>query len=167
MVEAPAVEGAGVGSRCMPTVHELLEEVVRLLAIGNTGELAVLPLDADAAVEHHRREEPCLAFRVAKPHDGRLSLSRRGDPGGSLIDVGGEVAVESRGHRRLLSSGACGLQGVRGKLRRMFAGSGPGTGGLHSESTWRCDGPSKPLGATTVVLSRPGGVLVTMHSALM
>src|SRR5450756_1846943 len=125
----------------MPTVHELLEEVVRLLPIGNTGELAVLPLDTDATVEHHRGEEPCLAFRVAELHQGGHPVPRRGDPGRSLVDVGGEVGVEGRGHGRLLSSGACGLQGVRGKLRRMFAGSLPGTGGLHSESTWRCGGP--------------------------
>jgi hypothetical protein len=146
MVETPAVESAGVGSRYMPVVHELLEEVVRLLAIGNAGEPAILPLHTDASVEHHRREEPCLAFRVAELHDGRLSLSRRGDPDGSLVDIGGEVAGEGRGHRRLLSSGACWSQGVRGKLRRMFAGSGPGTGGLHSESTWRRGGPSRPWG---------------------
>src|SRR4051812_46566745 len=49
-----------------PTGRESLEEVVRLLAVDDPGEGAVLPLDEDATVEHHRDQEARLSLGEAE-----------------------------------------------------------------------------------------------------
>jgi hypothetical protein len=60
-----ALDGAGVA-----TSDEAVEEGVALRALGDAGDLRVLPRDADAGMPHHERQEPRLALGESVMHDG-------------------------------------------------------------------------------------------------
>ena len=61
VVQAAAMERPGCDGPGVAADHEPVEEVVRLLAVGDAGEGAVLPLQKDAAVDEDQGEKPRLA----------------------------------------------------------------------------------------------------------
>jgi len=68
--EPSSVQRAG-GDHChVPAVDELPQKVMRLLAVGDAGERAVLPLQKDPCIDHDMHEEPRLALREAEASDG-------------------------------------------------------------------------------------------------
>jgi hypothetical protein len=64
VVDARAVMTA-VEHRCVLKMHELGEELPRLRSIDDAAEPRVLPRDADAGVEHYRRQKPRLTLGEA------------------------------------------------------------------------------------------------------
>jgi hypothetical protein len=60
-----ALDGAGVA-----TSHQAVEEGIALRALGDAGDLRVLPRDAHAGMPHHERQEPRLPLGESVIHDG-------------------------------------------------------------------------------------------------
>ena len=81
MKQPAAVQCADLDRTRVSALDEPPQEVMRLLAVGDAGERAVLALDEDAAVDQHFDQEARLALREAKGTDGFGSLRRQ------LIDV--------------------------------------------------------------------------------
>ena len=75
VIEPAAVERARRDRRGVPVSDELGEKVVRLLAVRETGERAVLPFEKHAGEDEHVDEKPRLADREAQIHQ-RLDATR-------------------------------------------------------------------------------------------
>ena len=62
----------------IPSLNELVEEHVASPAtIRDSGEVCILPRDADASMAHHEHEEASLAFGEAAVDDGANTLLLR------------------------------------------------------------------------------------------
>ena len=71
VVEATAMERAG-GDRGGASIGDQRgQEVVRLLAVGQSGEGAVLPLEEHPGEDQDVGQEPRLAFGEANFHEGK------------------------------------------------------------------------------------------------
>ena len=78
VIEPAAVQRARGNRRGVPVSDELGQKVVRLLAVGVTGERPVLSFEKHAGEDEHVHRKPCLADRKPQIHE-RLdaTLSRR------------------------------------------------------------------------------------------
>ena len=74
--EAPAVQRTHRNRFGHPAGGEARQEVVGLLAVDDAREGAVLPLEEDAAVEHHRDQEAGLTLREPEGGHGLGALDR-------------------------------------------------------------------------------------------
>jgi len=79
--QAATMQRSGRDRPCVSALDEASKEVMRLLAVCDPGEGAVLPLNEDAAVDQHLDQEARLTLRKAKGADGFGALCRQ------LIDV--------------------------------------------------------------------------------
>jgi hypothetical protein len=70
VIEPSAMEGAERDGGGVAAAEELLQEIMCLLPVRDAGELPVLPLQEDAAMEEHVQEEARLPLREAKVSDG-------------------------------------------------------------------------------------------------
>ena len=69
MSRSPAMKSAGADHCRVATADELRQKVVRLLAVDDTGEGAVLPLEEDAGEHQDVHQEAGLTLREAEARD--------------------------------------------------------------------------------------------------
>ena len=100
VIQAGAIVPAIV-RRGISEPHELGEELLRLLPVGDAGEPRVLAWNADARVQHHRHEEPSLTVRKTQAWPLPRCV-----PGTSSQQLLGETwpAAADRRHRVLRNS---------------------------------------------------------------
>ena len=72
-----AVPGAGRDRPRVAALDQPMQEIGRLLAVGDAGEAAVLALDENAAVDQNLDKEPRLAWCEAEGADRRGALLGR------------------------------------------------------------------------------------------